>query len=137
MFVEVSAAVIAGPPSGEAPARGRLARGRLRSLVPPYLYVLPALASLGVWAYWPLVRTFWLSFERWNLLPATSPKPVGQANYSQLLRLPQLYQSLATTGWYMLGLLAFGVVLPMLIGVVARGLPGRAQAFYRDWSGSH
>ncbi|HSZ42521.1 MAG TPA: sugar ABC transporter permease [Trebonia sp.] len=31
----------------------------------------------------------------------------------------------------MLGLLAFGVVLPMLIGVVAHGLPRRAQTFYR------
>src|SRR5262249_18282276 len=90
-----------------------------------------ALAGLGLWVYWPLAQTFRLSFTRWNLLPTTSPAPAGLANYRQVVRLPQLYQALETTGWDMLGLLAFGVALPLLIGAVAHGLPGRAQAFYR------
>jgi multiple sugar transport system permease protein len=93
--------------------------------------VLPALAGLAVWVYWPLIQTVRLSFTQWNLLPTTAPRPVGLANYGQVLRLPQLYQALATTGWYMLGLLAFGVALPLVIGAVAHGLPRRAQAFYR------
>jgi len=133
MFVEaapVMAAHSEDQPAGE-PHRAARARRRLLAGLVPYLYLLPALAAIGLWVYWPLAQTFRLSLVRWNLLPTTSPADVGLANYRQLLRLPQLYQALGTTGWYMLGLAAFGVALPVLIGAVARGLGGRAQAFYR------
>jgi multiple sugar transport system permease protein len=93
--------------------------------------VLPALASLAMWVYWPLAQTFRLSLVRWNLLPTTPPVGAGMANYRQVLRLPQLYQALQTTGWYMLGLLAIGVVLPVLVGALAHGLPVRVAAFCR------
>jgi multiple sugar transport system permease protein len=101
------------------------------AVITPYLYAAPALAGLALWVYWPLIQTFRLSLVQWNLLPTAPQVGVGLANYRQILRLPQLYQALGTTGWYMLGLLGFGVVLPLLIGVAAHGLPGRSQSVYR------
>ncbi|HSZ42522.1 MAG TPA: hypothetical protein VK817_21380 [Trebonia sp.] len=80
MFVE------AGRPPAQTEAvvpprtPGTPVRRRLRAVVPPYLYVLPALAGLAVWVYWPLAQTVRLSFVTWNLLPTTSPVPVGLAN---------------------------------------------------------
>lgn len=120
------------PHGGDPLAHQRGARRRLVASVPPYLYVLPALAGFAVWVYWPLAQTIRLSLVRWNLLPTTPPVGVGLANYRQVLRLPQLYQAAETTGWYMLGLLALGVALPVLIGAIVHGNPGRAQAFYRS-----
>jgi multiple sugar transport system permease protein len=135
MFVEVGRPAVSmgcsQPLGDEPPARGRGARRWLVAAVTPYLYVLPALAGFAVWVYWPLAQTFRLSLVRWNLLPTTSPVGVGLANYSQVLRLPQLYQAVETTAWYMLGLLALGVALPVVIGAIAHGRGGRAQALYR------
>jgi multiple sugar transport system permease protein len=131
MFTEVS------PPARLAPvappaATARSVRRRAMGFVTPYLYVLPALAGLGLWVYWPLIQTFRLSTVQWNLLPAAPQVGVGLANYHKILGLPQLYQALGTTGWYMLGLLGLGVVLPVLIGVAAHGLPRRSQSVYRS-----
>ena len=65
------------------------------------------------------------------MLPSVPQAGVGFANYRRVLHLPQLYSALETTGWYLLGLLCLGVALPVLIGAVCHGNPGRAQAFYR------
>lgn len=135
MFAEVTlpAVVIDGlPPAAPRRLANRPAARRVMTAVTPYLYVLPALASLGLWVYWPLIQTFRLSLVQWNLLPAAPQVGVGLANYREILHLPQLYQALGTTGWYMLGLLGFGVLLPLLIGVAAHGLPRRTQSFYRS-----
>ncbi len=134
MFVEVDQPALGSGPAdaGPVPPRPGLVPRRLGAAVAPYLYVLPALAGLAVWVYWPLVQTARLSFVNWNMLPTAPEVGVGWANYRQVLHLPQLWAALETTGWYMLGLLALGVVLPVLIGAVCHGHPGRAQAFYRS-----
>jgi multiple sugar transport system permease protein len=132
MFTEVGppAIVIDGPLPAARPGARPAAR-RVLTGATPYLYVLPALAGLGLWVYWPLIQTFRLSLVQWNLLPTAPQVGVGLANYRQILRLPQLQAALGTTGWYMLGLLGFGVLLPLLIGVAAQGVPRRSQSFYR------
>ncbi|MBV9660539.1 MAG: sugar ABC transporter permease [Acidimicrobiales bacterium] len=107
-------------------------RHRLTAVATPYMYLAPALICFALWVYWPLAQTFRLSFVRWNLLPTTPSVGVGLANYRHVLRLPQLQQAAETTGLYMVGLLALGVVLPALIAVVTQGLGSRAQAFYRS-----
>ena len=39
----------------------------------PWLYLLPAILSIGFWVYRPLLQTVRLSFYEWNMLP-TSPQ---------------------------------------------------------------
>jgi ABC-type sugar transport system permease subunit len=53
-------------------ARGGLIRWRGSSRLAPYLYVLPALAALALWNYYPLVFLVDLSLHR---LDASSPIP--------------------------------------------------------------
>jgi multiple sugar transport system permease protein len=129
MFVEV-----AEQRPGVPPLLGTARSSRTKRIVgvaEPYLYVLPALAGLGLWIYRPLIETFQYSFSNWNLLPTTPKHGVGWSNYAQLVHLPALWQAVATSGFFLLGLLVFGLALPLLVGVAAQHLSPRSSMTYR------
>jgi multiple sugar transport system permease protein len=97
----------------------------------PYLYLLPALLGLIVWVYRPLVETFDYSFYNWNLLPTTPKLNVGWSNYSQLFHLPQLGQVIGTSCFFIVGLIIFGLLIPLLIGTVIENVSLRSRSLYR------
>jgi len=105
-------------------------RFRTRSLV-PYLYVLPGLVLLAVWTYSPLVQTVGLSFFDWNLLPTSPKKFVGFDNYTTVVQQPELQTAVANTIVYILAFLVFSLVLPIVIGLLARRVHGRARTVYQ------
>jgi multiple sugar transport system permease protein len=113
------------PPARRGPLR------RVAAAAPPYLYVLPALTGLVVWIYLPLAQTVQLSFYDWNLLPTTLARPAGWTNYGEVLRLPEIGQAALNTVLYVVGLLPFTLLLPLVITLVSQGVHGRARAFYR------
>lgn len=114
-----------------APAAGPGRLSRIAAAAPPYLYLLPALAGIVFWVYSPLVQTFQLSFFDWNLLPTTPARPAGLNNYADVTALPQLGRATGNTLLYVVGLLPFTVVLPLVITLLTRRVRGRARAFYR------
>ena len=63
----------------------------------PYVYLLPALALMCVWIYYPLLRTFYLSFFDWNMLPTTTPEFCGLDNFEKLLRTPGFSNAVVNT----------------------------------------
>ena len=89
-------------------ARGQSADQLLRAVfsrrtferLEPYLYLLPALLSIIIWVYRPLVGTLELSVYQWNLLPTTPRIPVGLDNYRRVFTLPEMGQALWNTGIY-------------------------------------
>jgi multiple sugar transport system permease protein len=97
--------------------RGVLAR-RVFQRAEPYLYLLPALLSIVVWVYRPLLGTLELSGYQWNLLPTTPRVPVGLENYRRVLTLPEMGQALWNTAIYVVGLLPFSVALPLGIALL-------------------
>ncbi|WP_309121583.1 sugar ABC transporter permease [Paenibacillus sp.] len=118
-------------------ARGRSNRlprsGKKRALgkAIPYLYLLPALLSIGYWIYRPLVSTFQLSFYEWNMLP-TSPKTfVGWSNFAKLFALPEMGKALLNTLIYTVGVLPFSLLLPLVVAVLTDRIGGRARNLYR------
>jgi multiple sugar transport system permease protein len=113
----------AGLPAGSL-VRGLLSRRALQRLE-PYLYLLPALLSILLWVYRPLLGTLELSVFQWNLLPTTPKVLVGLDNYRRVLTLPEMGQALWNTGIYVVGLLPFSVVLPV------QGIGGRMRGLYR------
>ena len=56
---------------------------------------------------------------------------VGWHNYSQLLHLPALWQAVGTSGFFLVGLLLFGLGLPVLIGTVAQHVSPKSSMTYR------
>jgi multiple sugar transport system permease protein len=97
----------------------------------PYLYLLPALLSIGFWIYRPLVRTFQLSFYEWNMLP-TSPKVfVGLSNFEKLFTLPEMGRALVNTLIYTVGVLPFSIILPLVVAIFTDRIGGRWRTLYR------
>ena len=111
-------------------ARRSLPR-RISGAATPYLYLVPALAGLVIWVYSPLVQTIQLSFYDWNLVPTSPARPAGWSNYADALSLPQLREATANTVLYLLGLLPFTIVIPLLVVLASQRVHGRARAFYR------
>lgn len=104
---------------------------RLRDAMVPALFLAPALVSLTIWVYAPLVESFRFSFYEWNLLPTAPMTYVGLENYARLLALPEMRQAAVNTVCYTLGLLPFTVALPLGVALLARGIDPRAGAIYR------
>jgi ABC-type sugar transport system permease subunit len=86
-----------------APTSAHALRAGRQSLnlrkIAPYLYVLPALAALALWNYYPLVFLVDLSFRK---LDASSPVPtwIGLANYRELFADPLFWRVLRNTAIY-------------------------------------
>jgi ABC-type sugar transport system permease subunit len=83
----------------------------------PYLYVLPAVAALALWNYYPLLFLVDLSFHR---LDASSPVPswVGLTNYRDLLGDPLFWRVLLNTAIYTFLAVPLSIALGLALAVV-------------------
>lgn len=118
-------------PSPFALPRTRRRRRASLGWVAPALFLTPAMLTLAVWIYWPLVEAFRLSFHEWNLLPFAPQEFVGLDNYRNLIALPELRQAASNTLVYTVGLLPLTVALPLLVALLTAAAGGRAGTFYR------
>jgi len=110
-------------------AGGRFATGssraRARRLLPVYGLLLPGMVLYSVWAAWPLINSFVLSFTDWSL--TKPPTPVGLANYQRALGDPLFWKALSAT----LGYAAVTVTGQLVLGLGAalllnQRIPGRS-----------
>ena len=62
---------------------------------------------------------------------ATPKVNVGWSNYTTLLHMPALWKAVGTSGFFLVGLLIFGLFLPLLIATLAQHVSVRASKFYR------
>jgi multiple sugar transport system permease protein len=97
----------------------------------PYMFLLPALLILGFWLYKPLINTFYYSFTKWTMLPGTKPEPVGFANYLKLFGSKDFGTAVKNTGFYIVMLLPFSVVIPLILANVTNSMKGRMKNVYR------
>jgi multiple sugar transport system permease protein len=106
-------------------------RLRYRPTLAPYLFVLPGLILIGIWIYWPLLQTFWLSFFSGSLTKGPTDF-VGLRNYAEVLALPEFQTSLINTLLYIAGLIPLAVVLPMFVAIILSKVRGPLQVLYRS-----
>lgn len=97
----------------------------------PWLYMAPAIITLVVWIYWPLVDAFRLSFFQWNMLPTSPQTYVGWDNYQRIFALPKFWQALRNTGIYVVGLLPLAVLIPLALAIYTHDLSPRWRNIYR------
>jgi sn-glycerol 3-phosphate transport system permease protein len=89
--------------------RWRTARG--------YLFLLPSLAFLGVFTYYPILTSLRLSLYR---MSATVPRPafVGLGNYLALAHDPIFHQVLRNSAEYLLGTVPVTVALSLALALL-------------------
>jgi len=109
--------------------RATRARARRRDAAAPYLCLLPALAFLGLFLFWPLVQVVALSFFRWNMVSPAATW-VGWDNYAVLLREPVFRQALVQSVWYVALALVGNFLLPVgLAGLTLQVSTRRADLY--------
>ena len=103
-------------------------RPTLRDSLRGYLFILPAVAVLGVFALFPLFYGFYVSWFKWGL---SAERFVGFGNYTQaLFGDPEFWRALRVTVYYAVGT----VPLTMLVGFVIASLlfqKIRGRSWYR------
>ena len=90
------------------------------------LFVGPNLALFAVFTYWPILRSFMLSFTKWNLL-SPAPEWAGLANYRRLFGDPVFWRVALNTAIYAITVVAVAQVCAFLLALlINRPLRGRS-----------
>lgn len=106
------------------PVPRRLERHELWGLV----FVLPALALIVAFRFWPMLQVVWLSFHSYDLL--SPPRFVALDNYTRLLHDPLFHQSLLATAYYVAGTCLPLWVLSLALALLLDSVPF-GKGFFR------
>jgi multiple sugar transport system permease protein/sn-glycerol 3-phosphate transport system permease protein len=113
------------------PARTLHRLDKTREKLVPYLLVLPVLAMMGLFIYWPLLYSVYLSTLEWNFVSPTR-EFVGLGNFVQLAKDGGFRRAFLNTGLYLLFLVPLLVLLPLALAVLLWPVRNsRAQPVYR------
>ena len=117
----------------KAPTRPSLL-SRLKAVreeqVLPYIYLAPALLLLGVFVYWPLIYTFYLSFVDWNFVE-DSKTWVGFENYVGIYHSTLFNDAAYNSAIYILASIPLKVLLPLPIAVFIWTMSRRIGDVYK------
>ncbi len=104
----------------------------------PYVFLLPALALLGIFVVYPIVAVIYYSFTDFDIV--RPPVPVGLANYQQLIADPTFWLALTHSFVYLIVtpiIIALSIVLAIVVNRRLRGIHiYRALYFVPAVSGS-
>jgi ABC-type sugar transport system permease subunit len=104
---------------------------RFRDKATPYLLVAPLVILIGVWIYWPLAYSAYLSFFDWNFVRPDKDF-VGWDNFTRLVDEPRFRRSLDATWIYIVALVPIQVFLPLGLALALWPIrKSRAQSAYR------
>lgn len=110
-------------PSGPVLASRSARAERARRLLPIYGLLLPGMLLYAVWAAYPLVQSFLMSFTDWKLRGASTF--LGLDNYTRALGDPMFWKALSTTVGYTVvtvaGQLLLGLGAALLLDQRFRG----------------
>lgn len=97
------------------------------------LFVLPAVLFFGLYKYWPIFYSAFLSFVKWNFVSAM--KWVGWSNFTTMFNKAVFFTAVVNTLKYIVALLPFFIVLPLclalaLLHVRSKVLANGYKAFF-------
>lgn len=116
--------------SAKTVAGRALPRGRARRQTGFIFYILPSVIFYGLFKYWPIVYSFILSFFKWNFV--SQMKWVGLSNYVGMFQRESFLHALENTGYYIVGLFPFFIIIPLLLAIMVLGVKHkRVQTVYK------
>ncbi|MBE9129119.1 MULTISPECIES: carbohydrate ABC transporter permease [unclassified Coleofasciculus] len=100
----------------------------------PYLFMLPAVAILGLTVFYPALQAFYVSFTQYGYDLTQTPEWIGLANFQRLWTDRVFWQTLGNTLLYLVGVVPLLVVLPLSLAILVnqrlRGISWFRAAFY-------
>lgn len=104
----------------------------------PYLMLLPAMAMIAIFMFYPIFMTFYNSFHNYIL---TRPKDygfIGLANYAALLKDPvfykSLYNTLIWTFWNVILQATLGLAVAILMNIEFKGRKIYRMIVFSPWA---
>ena len=102
--------------------------------ITPYLFLLPALAVLGIAVFYPAFQAFSLSFTQYDLDLTQAPQWVGLKNFQKLFNDKVFWQTLRNTFLYLIGVVPILVIVPLGLAILVnqklRGIRWFRIAYY-------
>jgi multiple sugar transport system permease protein len=94
----------------------------------PWLMLAPALLSIGVWSYYPLLRGSLMAFQDYRILGHSAW--VGLDNFIAVATDPNTWLYAVKTAKFVAITLAFGFVTPIVLAILLAEIP-RGKVFFR------
>lgn len=101
----------------------------LRSNLTAYLMIAPMVILLGIFVFWPLVYSFYLSTFKISFYQA--PKFVGLQFYVDVLTEPRFWKSLWIGLYYALLTVPAGLVIALVLATFIKSLSKRVASFLK------
>lgn len=117
---------------GQPPRRRQWRRSltRLDMKYSPYALVTPFFVLFGIFGFFPLIYTVWVSFHDWNLIGTGEPSFIGLANYWDLFGNPYFWNAVQNT----FGIFLISTIPQLLAALVIAELLNRklrGRTFFR------
>lgn len=93
-----------------------------------FVLMSPALISVALWAYYPLLRGSLMAFQDYKIVAGT--RWVGLDNFSEVLFTPQVWKSFWNSFVFMLLSLGLGFFSPIILALMLHEVP-RGKIVYR------
>ncbi|GAA2071045.1 carbohydrate ABC transporter permease [Microbacterium hatanonis] len=114
---------------GSAPTRRRR-RGDRDQVITALMFLVPALAILGVFVVYPIINAGYTSLTSWNGFDPVK-EFVGLDNYVRLAQDPAFWNSLLVTVVYATGVCVLSVATGLAVALLLDA-PMRGRGFYRS-----
>lgn len=100
-------------------------RTRRRRLLTAYAFMLPSLAVMALFMFYPLIRAAWLSLTNYSFFGTS--QFIGLGNYTKLVHDAQFWNDLGNTAYYAAVTTPVSIILALGLALLLnrRGLPGR------------
>ena len=102
--------------------------GGARTHAIAWLFMLPALLSILVWGYLPLVRGSFMAFQDYQIMTGTTW--VGLDNFIEVFGRPVFWQSVRNTVVYVGLSLGIGFFIPIILAILLTEVP-KGKLIYR------
>lgn len=93
-------------------------------------FLMPALTIFTIFVFYPICKTFYLSFFQWNMI-SKNKKFIGLENYLNILKEENVHKSLFNTFVYIFLLVIFNFILPYIVAYILAFLVNKMKNFYR------
>jgi len=96
----------------------------------PYVYLIPSLVLLGMFTYYPMLYSLYISFFSWDIF---TPQPVfcGFDNYVAMFGEPVFWLVLKNTLMYTVVTIPITMAISLLLAVLLNENPGWMRNLYR------
>ena len=105
-----------------------------RHKLTPYLFLLPAIALLGLTVFLPAIQAFALSFTRYEYDITQAPEWIGWDNFQRLWQDKLFWQTIGNTLLYLIGVVPILVIAPLGLAIIVnqklKGINWFRTAFY-------